>query len=235
MRHLVLILSLVGTVVLTTPAYASTITFTNRATFEAALGVSVTDDYSAAGYQHGDRYDGDDTDYFTNAAMSAVLGETDYQSTRSTIEQMNLIAHEATNDYYCGGCNGSFRLLFSTTSVGTASGVYGAGFNYVNQARPGLPLYQAFVTFGDGTTANYELASNGQYSFPSFFGIASDLNISSIHLGLVNGQSTHDGSFAIDNLTIGTAVAAQSVPDPVSSLTLLVIGLTGLALARRSH
>ena len=52
----------------------------------------------------------------------------------------------------------------------------------------------------------------------SFFGITSDLLISSIHLGLANGGTTQSGQFGMDNLTIG----AQAVPDTTSTLSLFI-------------
>jgi len=164
--------------------------------------------------------------------MSAVIGETDYQAT--FWQDRNSVSRSATEAYYCAGCNGSFRLLFGTTSVGTSAGVYGAGFDFFN-ASATVPYY-AFVTFGDASTANYALPFvNTQPTTTAFFGITSDLLISSIHLGLANGQSTHQGAFGIDNLTIGTqgAQGPQSVPDAASSLTLFVAGLTGLSFVKR--
>ena len=126
-RSAILVLGFVVTVALSMPAtaHANTITYSNSLTFQAALGASVTDNYSAAGYQQGDVYE----NVFSNAAMSAVIGETDYQTTGWP--NWNILQGSG-NSTYCAGCNGSFRLTFNTTSVGTASGVYGAGFNFVN-------------------------------------------------------------------------------------------------------
>ena len=81
MRNLVLTFGLIGTFSVTAPAYAGTITYTDRVTFQAALGASVTDNYSASGYQTGDSSSQVDFDVFSNAGMSAVLGETDYLTT----------------------------------------------------------------------------------------------------------------------------------------------------------
>ncbi len=75
----------------------------------------MTDNYSAPAYQHGDFFDGLSFDAFTHAAMSAVVGETDYQAVN---ENRNIINHNGSNDSYCAGCNGSFKLMFNTTSVG---------------------------------------------------------------------------------------------------------------------
>jgi hypothetical protein len=196
------------TLLAVTPTLASTITYTSSATFAAALGTSVTDDYSNSGYQL----------LQTNSVMSAVLGETDYTSTGFT--DHNLVVYA----YYCAGCNGSFLLTFTSTSVGTSSGVYGAGFNFFNGSST-VPYY-AFITFGDGSTMNVALPVSA--TLTAFFGITSDLAITSMHLGLSGGNSTTDnlGSFGIDNLTIGAAPAA-AVPEP-ASLGLLALGLVGL-------
>ncbi len=90
--------------------------------------------------------------------------------------------------------------------------------------------YHAFVTFGDGSTADYQL-EYALVDLTTFFGITSDLLISSIHLGLANGELTGLGGFAIDNLTIGAQ--ASSVPDSSSTLSLLMgVALVGFVAQR---
>jgi hypothetical protein len=150
-----------------------------------------------------------------DATMSAVLGETDYTSTG--FPNHNLVP----NGYYCAGCNGSFQLGFTTTSVGDASGVFGVGIDILSNSQS-LP-YHAFVTFGDASTIDYLLPGAG-----TFWGINSPLNIASIDFGLINGGTTVSGSFAIDNLTIGSA----AVPAP-ATLALFGLGLAGLGWSRR--
>ncbi len=129
---------------------AVTITYSDRATFEAQLGTFIVDDYSASGYTTGDI----SADIFSNAAMSGVLGETDYQSTLFA-DTNRVFINSAGNPLYCAGCDGSFLLGFTTTSVGDASGVFGVGFDYFNSALS--PRAVAFVTFGNATTANFAL------------------------------------------------------------------------------
>ena len=182
-------------VALATQASAVTQTFTDRATFEAQLGTTITDDYSNPGY---DLNGPDEFDQFSDVGMSSVIGETDYVTTGSS--NTNLILFQTTNPLYCAGCNGSFRLGFTTTSIGTANGVFGVGFEFANFPPLMEPLYTAFVTFGDTSSINFDLPL-----IPNdlgFFGITSDLAINSIHFGLPDGGPTQAGDFAIDNLTV---------------------------------
>lgn len=176
--------------------------FANRAGFLATLNSSVTDDYSNPGY------------VFINsdAAMSAVLGETDYRSTG--FSNLNIVNGAA----YCAGCNGSFELSFTTTSVGDANGVFGVGLDV--KANTG---YHAYITFGDNSMQDVLVAG-------SFFGLTATEEIKSIHFGLANGGTTTGGSFLIDNLTIGSQ--GSRVPEP-ASLALVGTALLGVFGASR--
>jgi len=191
----------------------SAATFTERTAFEATLATSVTDDYSNPAYQF----------IQSDAVMSAVLGETDYKSTGFT--DWNIVQSGGS---YCAGCNGSFLLSFGTTSVGTLSGVFGVGFDFGNSS---LTPYHAFVTYGDGSSQDFALPSGSfaSSSLPSFFGINSNLLISSIALGLANGGTTRNGSFVLDNLTIGSVA-----PIPVPAALPLMLGALGaISFARK--
>lgn len=216
MKHLSRLAGL-GLILLPVSALGSVV-YSDRTTFEGELTASIVDDYSDAGYTAGDVFDNPTFDGFTSAGMSAVLGETSYETTGFV--DNNLVAQANGNPYYCGGCNGSFLLDFTTTSIGTASGVFGVGVDYYNS---GNPQYIAFVTYGDGSTENIAvpLVPFGA-TFDGFFGITSNLGISSIHFGLMNAGTTQSGSFAIDNLTIGSG--ATDVPAPGA------LGLLGLSL-----
>lgn len=190
-------------------ASASTIAYTSSSDFEAALGVMVLDDYSAAGYESGDLLDDPGFDVHSDASMSSVLGETRYRTTGTTFDN-NIVEGQQ----YCNGCNGSFELDFRATSVGTAKGVFGVGFDFSDTD------YLAFVTFGDGTTANYALTGI------NFLGITSTRRIASVHIGLQDGGATDQGQIRLDNLRVG------AVPEPASTL-LLGAGLAALGLRRR--
>ncbi len=193
MKNTIQILSLVVLLsTLSTAAMAATPTyFTNRAAFEMAVDPRVVDDYSNAGY----------VTIQDNATMSAVLGETDYVSTG--FSNWNIIS----NGGYCAGCNGSYRLSFQTTSMGTGVGIFGVGLDI--RANSSSVPYFAFITFGDGTTADIALPVN-----TSFFSVTAPELIQSIHFGLSGGGTTTSGSFLIDNLTIGAqAPCGNSVLD----------------------
>lgn len=167
----------------------------NRAALTASLSTSFTDTYSdyGVGFQT-----------YTDAAMTAKKGQTSYITTSS--KDTNYIVQDGSNYRYCSGCNGSFTLDFSKTSFGTTSGVFGAGFDIV-YTTGGF----AFVTFGDGATANYTLSG-------SFFGLTSDTLIRSIAIGGLNGAASASFATSIDNLTIGSA----AVPEPATWVMMMV-------------
>ena len=211
-------------VLLSTTSLALPIQYaSDRAGFEATLSTKITDDYSA--YTAGDRVNFPTFDIYTDAAMSAVLGETDYRSTG--LPNNNIVTDDGTgNRFYCAGCNGSFELSFTSTSVGDATGVFGVGFDIVLRT-----LFHAFVTFGDNTTLDVNLSSLS----PGFWGITASERIRSIHLGLVNGGITSTDFFRMDNLTIGRegeVVDPAPVPEP-AGIALLGAGLMAAGMHRR--
>ncbi len=167
------------------PSAAATPTYyNNQATFNAAIGTSKTDDDSNPGYVF----------IQNNAQMSAVFNETDYETTG--FQNLNIV----NGGFYCAGCNGSFKLIFTTTSVGTPAGVEAVGPT-IPVHNMGVP-YFAYITFGDNTTANIALPAAG-----SFWGVSAPERITSIHMGLSGGGATTSGSFGIDNLTIAQSKA----------------------------
>jgi len=188
-------------------AHAATPTFyTDRGAFQAGLGSFLTDDYSpASGYPS-------EFNIYDNAVMSAFFGQTDYFTTGFL--NWNIISSEI----YCAGCNGSFRLIFTSTSFTQGGvGIFGAGVDIVSNDSS-LP-YHAFITYGDATTESRALPAGS-----SFFGVTAPELIESIHFGLSDGSPTTSGSFAIDNLTIGNqggsadlSITKSGDPDPVTA------------------
>ena len=180
--------------------------YTDRSSFEASLGASVIDDYSSPGYNF----------IQSDLAMSSVLGETNYSATGFPDNNVVFNPPGTTDFIYCAGCNGSFVLSFTTTSVGSTDGIFGVGFEFSNGVFrvPSVPLYDAFVTFGDGSKQSIPLPfAIFLPPLNNFFGITSSLSVKSIAIGLPNGQATNQGAFSLDNLTIG-----KPVPGPLPLL-----------------
>jgi hypothetical protein len=214
------LLGLLAAGLLATPMAAQAGLVFDRSAFEASLDKLVTDDYENSGYVF----------IQNNDDMTSVLNETRYTSTNNS--NLNIVTGGPVGNYYCAGCNGSFLLDFTSTSVGTTAGVYGVGFDFVNSTS--LP-YIAYIIYGDGSSENLALSANyaptdSAFTF-TFLGITSDLLISSIHFGLSDGGATGGGYFGIDNLTIGSITTA-TVPEP-GTLALLGLGLVGMGMRRR--
>ncbi len=182
------ILALHGPALAASPTY-----YDDRVTYEADLTASVTDAYSDAGYVFSQN----------NVVMSAVLGETDYEATGHA--NTNLVSGAR----YCAGCNGSFRFTFTSTSVGTAEGVFGVGID-INANTAGSEYY-AYITFADDTTEDIELPAG-----VSFWGVTAPELVRSIHFGLSGGLSTTGGYFQMDNLTIGDGDGAGGPGAPTA-------------------
>jgi len=205
------------TTLVMSPAEAATATYTDRISFESSLDALVIDDYSNPGYAF----------IQSDLAMSSVLGETSYSATGFPESNVVFNPPGTTDFIYCAGCNGSFVLSFTTTSVGTTDGIFGVGFEFSNGVFgvPSVPLYDAFVTFGDGSKQNIPLPfAIFLPPLNTFFGISSSLSVKSIAIGLPNAQATNQGAFSLDNLTIG-----RPVPGP---LPLLGVG-TAFGFSRK--
>lgn len=196
-RIIVAWLAIMGAAAVAAPTY-----YGARPAFTSQLNASVTDDYSNPSYVF----------IQSDAVMSAVLGETKYRST--FFNDLNIVSDQT----YCAGCNGTFELNFTATSVGDANGVFGVGVDVLGNSG-----VFAFITFGDGSTDNVLVTG-------SFFGLTSPQEIKTIHFGLSGGGATNQVVFQIDNLTIGNAAA--QVPEP-ASLALLAMALLGLAAMTR--
>lgn len=185
-------------------AQAVPVTHATRAGFEAGLSNIVVDDFNSASYGF----------INTAATMKALsAGSIGYESTFHNAPDWNIVSA----GLLCWGCNGSGRVLLDDTTIGTADGVYGFGadLSFING-------WTAFVTFGDGSTANYALA-NG------FFGITADELIKQVHFGLPNGDPTANVG-ALDNVTIGNR-GTPAVPEP-TALALALLGFAGLRARR---
>ena len=205
-RHCMFVVAAALAILAPRAAQGITNTFTDEGAFLATLRTSITDTYATSlGYPA-------PSATISNAAMSAVLGETAYTTTGHA--NTNKILDDS-DPLYCAGCNGSFRLDFTSTSVGGPNGVFGVGFSFRNGGGVELQ-YTAFVTFGDDSTQNFLLPLSNARPPIEYFGITSDLRIKTVHLGLADGGATTSGSFQMDNLTIGSPECTVSINKQVS-------------------
>ncbi len=215
-------------------AMAAPIFYSSQANFLAAVGTSITDDYSNPGYL---RSNGPQPAFMTDAYMSSVLGQTHYIDTMFPNHNEVVGPASGGNPYFCTGCNGSFDLGFQNTSLSKNGGLYGVSFTYRNGGLPGRsdPGFDFTITFTDGTFYDFVPAISGPpgpAGFASdFFGITSTLGIADIYVGNHHAAS-FSTVFGLDNLTIASAKAPVRVPEPVT-LSLFAAGLAGLTAMRR--
>jgi hypothetical protein len=212
MNRLSVAAAIAAAALLTRPAAAVTI-FDDRVAFAAVAGQLLTDDYEDPGYAE---FQGDD-------AMNAVKGLTRYETT-AFADFDEVIAFGGEHVYAGGFTAGSFRLDFTADSLG-GSGVRSVGFDYANNVQN---PYVAFVRFADGSSENFTLdsAAFALPDTPHFFGLVSDVAITSIHIGLAGGGATSANLFILDDLSV-----AAPVPEP-GTATLLGVGMALVAAAR---
>jgi hypothetical protein len=176
--------------------------FDSRSAFTSAAGALLTDDYEDPGY----------AEFQDDAHMDVVKDLTRYKTT--FFPDFDEVIATPNGHIYAGGfTGGSFQLDFTAPSLG-GSGVHAVGFDFANN----IPMpYVAFVSFADGTSQNFMLhASAFQFLSPppDFFGLTSPVEITRIHIGLMDGGATSDNLFAIDNLSVAPhSGAAARVTD----------------------
>lgn len=201
--------------------------FDDRQAFLQSTGPKLVDNYENPQYQH----------VMSDAAMSAVTGETTYFTYGGNVTDYNNIMYGFGvngSAAYCSLCYGSFRLTFDSTSLTTGAGVYGVGLritqNLSTSDRPEYEKHAASVVFGDDTVVVYELPRVvvDPSEFP-FWGITSDTLIRSIDFIAYSSVGPERTFFIMDNLTI----AAAPVPLPAGVwLVGSAIGLLGWAKRR---
>jgi len=202
-------IALFGAEWITPSAVQAATLYYNITNFESQLDRQIVDDYERDGYLAGDTFDGTHLDIHTDTSMSNILSETKYETTR--FKHHNLIVSRGAGHRYCAGCNGSFGLDFTQTSIGNTLGIFGASFEVFAS-----PDYLARVTFGDGSQESFSFASTTS----NFWGITSEKRIQRIFFSTNDALPQSNHSFVeIDNLTIGSAAIARPVGDSATLQT----------------
>lgn len=188
--------------------------YSDRAVFLNSVGTSITDDYS-------DYPSGDAPAVLTNDEMSAVLGETRYQSI--SFDNLNIVGDvyvygDGTN--YCAGCNGNFQLFFNNTSLTVNDGVYGVGIDILLHTSRRSAIGDditgdrvvdgtVLIEFNDGTVDSIIVPADIGFFNPEIFftGITNAVGIKSITVGV----DTKAHRWVIDNLTIGAQIQELTI------------------------
>lgn len=200
------------------PASAATQLFTDRAEWEAAVGARILDTFETSeGYPAA-------TAFLTDAAMSAVVGETRFETTGAPASNTLFTRFDGDTIYCALQCNSSFTLHFENSSLSDGTGVFGLGLDLSTNNGPAF--FDPLITFGDGTTGLFLFNPFGT----GFVGIISDERIRSVAFG-PGGLPSTDGLFAIDNVTLAAALA---VPAPAGWMVLPLPLMLAAALRRRA-
>jgi hypothetical protein len=179
--------------------------YPDRASFLAAVGPSMTDDYSAYGAPGS-------SVQLSDAEMSAVLGETAYEAI--SFPDLNVVAPFGDGGpSYCAGCNGNFRLSFDNTSFSVGGGVFGVGVTILlhtsrHSARgdviPGDTVLPGtvLVEFKNGKVLAVTIPADVGFFGPDIFflGLTDNRGIKSLTFGIEPLSQRH--FWVIDDLTI---------------------------------
>jgi len=191
--------------------------YSDRASFLACVGESITDGYTGYG-------DPNTPVQLSDAAMSAVLGETEYETLSCADCNLvgNVFVHgDGTN--YCAGCNGNFRLTFTKTSLTSGGGVFGVAVDIVLHSSrhssigdvipgeislPGTVL----IEFKGGEVRAITIPPDIGFFGPGpyFLGVTDPRGIKSLTFGIEPVPLRH--LWVIDNLTIADRPHGPKTP-----------------------
>ena len=185
--------------------------YSDRESFLAAVGKALTDDYTGYGVDAGTAI------RLTNDEMTAIFGETAYEST--SFSDLNLVGNifiHGDGSNYCAGCNGNFRLRFDNTSFSKHRTVFGVGVDIVlhtsrrtavGDVDPGETSLEGTVVveFGDGEIRAFSIPADVGFFGPDpyFFGLTDRRGIRAITVGVEPLPLRH--RWIVDNLTIAAA------------------------------
>lgn len=208
------------------PADAAPIVFTNRALFTAAAGTTSTIDFESATANTG---------YTSSLTFAGV--QFSYVGPSSPCSQCGVGVANGVN--FGTNSNGLYTNApnvnpdVDTLAITTLPGTRSFGFDFKGSNGTQVPnlsagSYTVTVNFADSTSQTFAIA-NPTYNTFGFFGLTSDVDITSIRIAMVSG-----GQPLLDNVTFGPATAAAEVPEP-ATMILFGTGLAGLASIARKR
>ena len=190
------LLSLSLALVFANTAHAAVVTYSDHASFLAAVSNPKVDDFDMP------------SQIISNAAMKAYSnGNIGYASTGWN--DWNILTG---NGGLCWGCNGSGVMDLTDTNVGSSNGVY--GFSMALKQNYG---YNAYFTFGDNST--YTLLSPTGY-----FGMTSNSLIKHVEFAPALGQTSKSGSIWFEQVSVAAANDVPE-PGSLAILALGLLGL----------
>jgi hypothetical protein len=197
-----------------TPARADTIVFTTRAAFTAATSSLTTVDFEGIA----------PTNSVANfSSPLTIAGATFSGSAAGSVSVVDSGFFAPLFQFNSGAVLSGFAFVDVTLPAGTTA----IGTDLMSTNPDGLPF---MVTLSNGESF---IVNTPNRPARGFFGITSDVAITSIHFVTMPGPNQSSGLPLIDNFSFGQAAPA-AVPEP-ATMVLLGTGLAGIAVRARSR
>ena len=219
MKKLILILAIAAICSYPLPGFSAFTTYTDRATFQAAMGSYVIDGwetYAPIG----------------TGGSGALAGVNFYDFlVTTTPDALKILDTPSVGGFNTTPAPGSSKYLYldtdigfqgSTATFGMHSPTLGFGFDYGGVNESGTAWDVTIM----GTTFNLAVNGSNDVADAKFWGAISDTAFSSIAL-----HTSTDSGYSVDEVTYGGG-GTQPVPEPCTML-LLGLGLVGFAGVRR--
>jgi hypothetical protein len=210
----------------TTSSYATVITYSDRATFDGAIGVPVSVEDFTSGYSF------PITTGTLNSFTSLVVaygapitpGTILPGVTYSTQPGNDVFFNIDAGAWYVGGFLDSINDGTPNRALTVTFDSAARGFGFDANSQMGNFNVTVHLSDGSDLSVNYPVVPSLDPAFFGFISGSSDITSLTVH------GDDHFFAFALDNFTFPTP---NAVPEPGNTLTLLGLGLMGIAEARR--
>lgn len=211
-KFLFMVAALAAVAFVSTPSRADTIVFTSRSAFEAATTGLTTINFEGIA----------PTNSVANfSSPLTIAGATFSGSPTGAVSVVDSGFFAPLFQFNSGAVLSGFSFVDVTLPAGTTA----IGTDLMSTNPSGLPFQ---VTLSNGETF---LVNTPDQPARGFFGITSDVAITSIRFTTVPGPNQSSGIPLVDNFSYGQAAA---VPEP-ATMVLLGTGLAGVAVRARSR